>query len=583
MSDGPITNSPPQTLDEMRQAVEEVREERRPHIAAHRQRPAMSADEVRKGSEARNAEMLLRAAPKRKTTTNMTPEEIRARVKARRQEAREQHGDNQVGSPERPVIDPDFIWRCCQNEEEGDGELFAALHKDTFFFNATTREWFFFNGAYSEIDVHGRALCGVRDVADLYAAEAVRVQHEINTATDKDRIKLLEFKRKTLSARARKLKTDRGRKACLAFAAAGKNTGMSVTSDQLDADPWFFAYANGVMDLRTGELRPGKLKDYITKASPYPWHGLDASRARFEAALLDICAGRQAIVDFLQRWFGYCLTGLTNEQKLPILVGRGRNGKGLVRNCLTRAVGPSWIQFPAEVLLDQGGSKSSSAPTPDLMSFKGARAAFGSELDEGRKGSASRIKLLTGGDPICARAGYDRYFTTFMPTHKLILLTNERPKIPPDDYAIWERIIEVPFDLSYVDREPQNSFERRRDPKLEEKIMATEGPGILAWLVMGCLLWQRDGLAPPPEILCATAEYRRNEDLLLDWIEARCSTDDPSSETRSTELYESYTAWHEENIGKKVPFQHRFGRDLQKKFKRLRKRSGYVYVGLRLL
>ena len=124
------------------------------------------------------------------------------------------------------------------------------------------------------------------------------------------------------------------------------------------------------------------------------------------------------------------------------------------------------------------------------MSLKGIRMAFASEIDEGQRFSAAKIKWFTGKDELVGRNPHDKYPTHFNPTHKLCLQTNTQPQAPPNDKAFWERLHLIPFLISFVNRDPQESHERRAILDLDRQVLK-EAPGILAWLVAGCLLWQR--------------------------------------------------------------------------------------------
>ena len=86
------------------------------------------------------------------------------------------------------------------------------------------------------------------------------------------------------------------------------------------------------------------------------------------------------------------------------------------------------------------------------------------------------------------------------------------------DFGFWERVHLLPFERSFVDREPEAEHERLADKSMPEKLKA-EASGVLEWLVRGCLRWQRDGLNPPEKVRAATEEYRRNEDLLADFLQ----------------------------------------------------------------
>jgi putative DNA primase/helicase len=281
----------------------------------------------------------------------------------------------------------------------------------------------------------------------------------------------------------------------------------------------------------------------------------------------------------MRRMFGYALLGGNPENVFVVLEGQGRNGKSLVVETVSWILGDLAGPIASELLLDQGRMRSSTGPTPDIMSLRGLRLAFATETDEGCRISPSRVKWLTGGDTLLGRNPHDKYTTQFPPTHTLFLLTNHKPHAPADDFALWERLLRIPFELSFVSREPQAQNERRQDRTLKSKFRA-EASGILAWLVRGALEYQRQGLDPPPRVKEAVQEYRRDEDILADWIEERCLVGE-QFQASATELYKDFHDWWEENVSKKVPKQRAFGRWLAKKF--TKDKSGTVsYQGIGL-
>ena len=129
-------------------------------------------------------------------------------------------------------------------------------------------------------------------------------------------------------------------------------------------------------------------------------------------------------------------------------------------------------------------------------------------------GSEAKIKALTGGDPISARFMRQDFFE-YVPQFKLLIAGNHKPSLRSVDEAIRRRFHLVPFVVTIPPEE--------RDIRLTEKLRA-EWPGILHWAVQGCLEWQRIGLAPPAAVTEATAEYLKDEDALLRWIEECCVT-----------------------------------------------------------
>ncbi|MHC1701510.1 MAG: phage/plasmid primase, P4 family [Humidesulfovibrio sp.] len=490
----------------------------------------------------------------------------REQVEARRAEEKEKIG----GGAAVPELPPQFVLECFRSSELGDGTLYAALQQGKFLFNNATGEWLRWSGHHWQRDTMNASLSGVEDVVHTYSSTLPMV------AMDDPGI----FK--DMGKRLTKLRTGRGRENTIKMAATLSEP-LAISGVELDDKPLLFPCANGVIDLETGSFRPGKQEDLLMRASPVEWKEIDAEAVTWRRALLEIMGGRQEMVDFLQRFMGYCISGLNVEHFFVVFWGRGRNGKSIIVEAFKRVLGPLAKPIASEMLLDQGkfGGKNASGPSPEIMSLRGVRMAFGSETDDGRRISPSRVKWLSGGDTLVGRNPHDKYEVSFAPTHKLVLLTNHKPGAPADDYAFWERCLLVPFGLSFVNREPQAEFERRADPDLLAKLMA-ESSGILAWLVEGFLLWQRDGLKPPAAVLEATAEYRRGEDTMADFIDTCCELG-PDYSVDATELYNSFSEWWEEVMKTKfVPAQKKFGRIMKEKYESRKVGGKYRYYGIKL-
>ena len=491
----------------------------------------------------------------------------RSLVEARKAEEREKLGDDDKGGPELP---PQFVLDCFRSSELGDGTLYAALQRNKFLFNNATGEWLRWNFHHWARDSMKASLSAVESVVTTYSRTL-----PMFAAQDPGIFK-------ELHKRLQRLRSDRGRTNTLKLAATCEER-LAIEGDEIDDKPLLFPCANGVVDLETGSFRPGRQEDLLMRASPVNWNGVDEPCLLWRSTLLEIMQGDKAKVDFLQRYFGYCISGLNVEHRFLVLWGRGRNGKGTIVEMLKELLGPLSKPIASEMFLDQGkfGGKSPSGPSPEIMSLRGVRLAFGSETDDGRRISPSRVKWLTGGDSLVGRNPNDKYEVNFLPTHKLVLLTNHKPGAPADDYAFWERCLLVTFGLSYVFREPNADYERRADKDLKEKLRA-ESSGILAWLVEGFLLWKRDGLNPPPSVTEATAEYRRGEDTMGDFIDECCEVG-TALHVEATDLYKAFTEWWEENAISKFPMvQKKFGRIMKEKFESRKVGGKYRYYGIRI-
>ena len=301
----------------------------------------------------------------------------------------------------------------------------------------------------------------------------------------------------------------------------------AATTEQWDADLWLLNTPGGVVDLRTGRLRSHQQVDYMTKITAA------APGARIECPLwlsfLDRVTGGDAeLKAFLQRVAGYALSGVTEEHALFFLYGTGRNGKGVFLNTLTRLLGG----YATIAGMETFTASPHDRHPADLAALRGARLVAAQETEEGRNWAETRIKALTGGDPISARFMRQDFFT-YTPQFKLFIAGNHKPGLRNVDEAIRSRFNLIPFTVFIPAQE--------RDAKLEKKLQA-EWPGILQWAIEGCLEWQRIGLAPPKAVTEATEEYMEAEDTIATWIAACCVTSRYNAEISST-LYGSYKTW----------------------------------------
>lgn len=480
-------------------------------------------------------------------------------------------------------LDSKFINDCLNANEMGDGCLFAGVNKGLFLFDTLASEWYRWGGHYWERDIDGYAFAACEKICEKLLDETDKIYADIKAAlakNDKEKMQRLEERQKFIFKRISRLRSVRGRNNCLQMAKKNEHWDLVVRSEIFDSDPWLLACKNGVIDLRTGELQDGRPEQLIGKAAAAEYKGIKEPAPLWEQTFSEIHKKNSNIIGYVHRLLGYAITGLIIETILPIWWGQGRNGKGTILEIIKYVLGDMASPMQSELLLDQGRARSSAGASPDIMALKGMRIVWASESDEGRRFSPSRIKWLTGGDTLVGRNPYDKNPTCFSPTHKLFLITNNKPHAPADDFAFWERVHLVPFELSFVNRQPQADNELPADKELMDKLKA-EASGILAWLVRGCIEWQKKGLDPPQIVIEATAEYRRDEDTLGDFIDECCFLD-PESHINASELYTAFREWWKDNISKtKIMSQRKFGKIMKLKFKR-EKVGTYRYYGLGL-
>ena len=314
--------------------------------------------------------------------------------------------------------------------------------------------------------------------------------------------------------------------------------------DQWDADPWLLNTPSGTVDLRTDEIRPHRREDYCTKVTAIAPGGDCPKWLEF---LKQITGGDDELQEFLKRVAGYGLTGLTREHALFFAYGTGANGKSVFLNTLAGALGDYHKTAPMETFI---ASHTDRHPT-ELAALRGARLVTATEIEEGRRWAESKIKALTGGDPISARFMRQDFFE-FIPQFKLLIAGNHKPRLRNVDEAIRRRLHLLPFSITIPPDE--------RDDRLAEKLKE-EWPGILAWAIEGAAEWGMMGLRPPEAVRAATEQYLEAEDTLVRWVEECCHQGANFAATAG-DLYRTWKTWCD-NSGEYAGSQKGFTQNLE--------------------
>lgn len=366
---------------------------------------------------------------------------------------------------------------------------------------------------------------------------------------------------------------DGKRQLCKASVASGAerfcraDPKMAVTSDNWDNDKWLLGTPGGVVDLRDGTILPPDPSYGITKlASATPAPG---KPDRWLAFLHDATGGDQEVIDFLQEWCGYGLTGDTREHALLFVHGGGGNGKSVFINTFTRLMGDYALTAAMETFTAARGERHST----DVAMLKGARLVTASETEEGKAWAEARIKQMTGADPITARFMRRDNFT-YLPQFKLTIVGNHAPVMHSVDEAMRRRFRIVPFDHKPV----------RPDRRLEEKL-CEEWPQILQWMVEGCLRWQDRGLSHPVTMKDATDAYFEAQDVFGQWVETCCNVGVREWE-QVGKLYDSWAKFAK-SAGEDVGTAKRFSSTVAKRGYRPDRMSGgkreRIFRGLSLV
>lgn len=332
---------------------------------------------------------------------------------------------------------------------------------------------------------------------------------------------------------------------------------IAIRPDALDADRMAINVLNGTLRLvrdrrkrSSEEIAAGK-SEWVTdgwkiKREPHRRADLITKLAPVKYAPSATCPVYDGFIEtvqpdatmrrFIHQWGGLSLTGDISEQKLAFFYGLGRNGKGTWVEAVAHLAGDYAGSVPIESFLDNGGKRRGDQATPDIARLPGVRFLRVSEPEKGAGLNEGLIKMVTGGDPVDARH-LNKGFFTFLPSFKMTISGNHKPKVKDTSDGIWRRMQLVPWAVQI----PADQIDR----KLPDKLKA-EASGILNRLIEGLLDWMQHGLIEPDEVRMATRAYRDDSDDLGRFLSAICEvSDDPSIRVGAKELHELYNAWAE--------------------------------------
>ncbi len=340
-----------------------------------------------------------------------------------------------------------------------------------------------------------------------------------------------------------------------------------IQPNKLDRLNMIFNCQNGSIDLTSARLMQHNPENLITKISPVEFDER-AECPIWLNFLSDIFKRNQSLIGFVQRVLGMTLSGDVSEQAMFILYGSGANGKSTFLNTIMEIMGDYGENTPSETFMQKKGD----GVNNDIAKLNGSRFVTAMETEYGNRLAEAVVKRLTGEDKISARFLYGEYFD-FVPTFKIFMATNHKPKIAGMDDAIWRRLKLIPFEVSFDGKQ--------RDSKLSQKLKM-ELPGILNWLVEGCILWQKEGLGNPPIIDKANKKYRNEMSAIETFIQECCKKED-NEMCKSSILYTAYKFWAEAN-NERIMSTRSFSIRLEETgLDKVRRSDGIFYIGIDLI
>jgi putative DNA primase/helicase len=347
---------------------------------------------------------------------------------------------------------------------------------------------------------------------------------------------------------------------------ARSEPGIPARITQFDTDGWLLNVANGVIDLRTGELRPHRREDMISNVVGVSFDR-EASCELWDSFLWRITARDEEPYNYLRRLVGYLLVGVTTEQVLHFLWGLGANGKTVFCEILQAILGEYAIVVAPDLIMMRrhGGIPN------DIARLRGVRAALMNETTQGARFDEAKLKDLTGGDTLTARFLHQEFFD-FAPTHRIVIRGNHKPQINGTDEGIWRRLRLVPFNVQI----PEDEQDRDLLAKLR-----TELPGILNWALDGCREWQAGGLKPPSVITDAVRAYREESDVLGRFIEESCDVR-KLAQVKSSAFFSAYQSYCERAAERWIPSKDLPTEMMRRGFTWKRTKHGGLFEGIEL-
>lgn len=309
---------------------------------------------------------------------------------------------------------------------------------------------------------------------------------------------------------------------------------LVVQPGDLDANGYEMNTPGGIVDLRTGTLRPfDPTVDFHTKQTawtpdrrPIPRFLAFMQWAMSEQGLE---LGAQSRVAYLQRLFGLAAIGRLLEHVFPIFIGVGANGKSTLLDIMLGVFGAYGAVTPRNFLMQ----KRNEAHPTEIADLRGVRLSVSSEVPPTAAFDEDLVKQLTGETRLKARfMGKDFFWFENMVT--AFLAANHLPAVRVGGSSFWRRARKIEF---------QNVMPLREQNKnLAREILEDEGPGILQWVIDGAIAVQQQGLGDPTAVMVATKEYQMEEDIIARFIQAHLVEAEGIEVDRET-VFEVYKKW----------------------------------------
>lgn len=303
--------------------------------------------------------------------------------------------------------------------------------------------------------------------------------------------------------------------------------------------------ANGVLDLTTRTLHDHTPALFNTVSVPFDYEPNPPPPTTWLQFLDSVWPNDDDSVSLLQEYLGYVISGRTDMQKMLLLIGPTRSGKGTIARMLAELVGRGHVAGPTLASLGTNFG---------LSPLLGKPVAIISDARLGNTPAdpvVERLLSITGEDMLTVDRKYKEPWSGKLPT-RFVILSNELPRFRDASGAIANRLVILQMTTSFLGRE---------DRALDKRLRA-ELPGILAWALEGLDRLARNGqFTVPAASSDATALMMDLASPMSAFVRERCVRG-PTEEVGRDALYAAWKVWAEDN-GHRAGAKTTFGRDLR--------------------
>ena len=323
----------------------------------------------------------------------------------------------------------------------------------------------------------------------------------------------------------------------------------------MDQNKNLMCFNNGVVDFENKVFRDGIPEDYITKSTKIDYVEYDQSNndvvkigtniRKFIEKIFPIPDLNRYMWDHLSA----CLIGSNKNQTFNIYHGSGSNGKSIIADFMSMALGEYKGTVPITLVTERRGNIGGTSD--EVIKLKGVRYAVMQEPSKGVKLNEGVMKELTGGDPIQARGLYCES-EVFEPQFSLVVCTNNLFEMNSNDDGTWRRIRKCDFVSKFVDQGETHTDDTEyiyeKDKDLKEKL-PDWAPVFAGMLVKRA--FETNGIVKDCKIVMeASNKYREKQDHINAFISERIiATDNTNDHITKKDLIREFKLWFSDEQG----------------------------------